>query len=139
MEQETTHLVLFAGEVADLQAPVYARLPVVGRCGLQETEPAADELFRVFTRRSEIDKFDLFGRGDEQGYIWCREGMGSTLRMFLFHRKFVQLGSVCIALNTNSSFRQRSIILVAIFIDAPIKIMSPHLYQKGLYLITVLL
>lgn len=38
-----------------------------------------------------------------------------TWRVFAFHKKFVQFGSVCIALNSNNSFKHSSIILVAIY------------------------
>ena len=58
-EQTVTHLVLLAGEVAQLEAPLDTRLTVLRDRSGEEVQPIIDELLRVLARRAKVDEFDL--------------------------------------------------------------------------------
>lgn len=106
-------IVFLASQVPDFQTPVDASLSVVKSCSLQQTKPVVNELLGVFSRRTKVDEFNLETKVEypfDEVISYIR-----TWRFLLFHKKLVQFGSVCITLNTKSSFRQSSIIREAIY------------------------
>lgn len=53
------HLVLLAGEVPQLQAPLYARVTIFGDGSGEEVQPVVNELLRVLARGPKVDQLDL--------------------------------------------------------------------------------
>jgi len=53
------NLIFFTGEVAKLDAPLYASITLVGRSGLKKSQPIVHKLLRIGPRRSKIDQLDL--------------------------------------------------------------------------------
>lgn len=109
-----THVVLLAGEVAKLQTPLDARVAILGDSGREEVQPVVDELFRVLARSAKVNQLNLYHGLDQAPLAEARKTGRLTVRVRGFQRKFVQLGSVCITLNTKSSRRQSSMIRAAI-------------------------
>ena len=54
-----SYLILFAGEVAELETPLNARITVFGNSSGEKVQPVIDELFRVLSRCAEVNELDL--------------------------------------------------------------------------------
>lgn len=105
-------VVFFSCEVSKLETVFYACCPVVCCCCFEETKPVIHKLFCVFTSCAKIHELDL--RRHVLDVCWrAPEDYASraqTCFVFGFQRKLLQLGSVCIALNSNNSFKHSSTI-----------------------------
>src|ERR1700734_3577610 len=102
-----TNIVLFTCEISELETPFGARFSVARSTRLKEAKPAIHELFRIFAGCAKVDQFNLqpIQTMVRMKFLKKRDSALKkkirTWHVFVFHKKFVQFGSVCMTLNSN--------------------------------------